>query len=262
MTAATVVRTDGLDVVLGGRRILAGVDLAVRPGEVVALLGANGSGKSTLVRAAMGILPATAGTVRLFDSPLGRGTPWQRIGYVPQRIPTSSGVPTTALEVVTAGLLSGHRLRAGHDARRRAVEALAEMGLGERLHRTVAELSGGQQQRVLIARALVRRPDLLVLDEPTTGIDLATQQTFVQTIDRMRRSGTAVVVVLHETEAFAALLDRAVVLRHGRVVYDGAPPPARAEHADQQHEHAHPHPEPTHLDPAALGMDVLGGEAR
>ena len=226
--AGTVLSTRGVHVELGGRQILMDIDLTVRPGEVVALLGANGSGKSTLVRAALGVVPVSRGEVRLFDSPLS-AAPWHRVGYVPQRVPAVTGVPTTACEVVRAGLLSGRRLRSGTKAQ--ALAALDAMGMADLARRPVQEMSGGQQQRVLIARALVREPDLLVLDEPTTGIDLGTIETFVATIDRMRRAGTAVVVVLHETEAFAALLDRAVVLRHGRVVHDGPPPPARAEHA-------------------------------
>ncbi|MDO8120234.1 metal ABC transporter ATP-binding protein [Isoptericola sp. b490] len=252
MVAGTVLRARGVDVSLGGRRILAAVDLTVQPGEVVALLGANGSGKSTLVRAALGVVPTSAGEIRLFDQPLA-SAPWRRIGYVPQRVPAVTGVPTTACEVVRAGLLSGHRLRRG--TRAQAVAALDAMGMAALAHRPVQEMSGGQQQRVLIARALVREPDLLVLDEPTTGIDLGTIETFVATIDRMRRAGTAVVVVLHETESFAAMLDRAVVLRHGRVVHDGPPPPARAEHARPEHEHAHPHP----VEPDGVLGDLVGG---
>jgi len=255
--AGTVLSTRGVHVELGGRQILMDVDLTVHPGEVVALLGANGSGKSTLVRAALGVVPVSRGEVHLFDSPLS-AAPWHRVGYVPQRVPAVSGVPTTACEVVRAGLLSGRRLRPGTKAQ--ALAALDAMGMAHLARRPVQEMSGGQQQRVLIARALVREPDLLVLDEPTTGIDLGTIETFVATIDRMRRAGTAVVVVLHETEAFAALLDRAVVLRHGRVVHDGPPPPARAEHAGPQHEHTHPHPEPAEPE-GPLTLDIVGGDA-
>ncbi len=254
----TVLRTEHLDVVLGGIRILEDVSIAVHPGEVVAFLGANGSGKSTLVRAALGVIPPAGGRVTLFDEPLGRATPWNRIGYVPQRMPASTGVPTTACEVVRAGLLSRHRFRRG--SKSEALEALGAMGMADRAFQPVQQMSGGQQQRVLIARALVRRPDLLVLDEPTTGIDLGTIATFIETIDAMRQAGTAVVVVLHETEAFATMLDRAVVLRHGRVVHDGAPPPARAEHAGPLHEHAHPHADPAR--PAGmLDLGVIGGQS-
>lgn len=283
MRRVTPLRATALDVVLSGRRILTGVDLAVGTGEVVALLGANGSGKSTLVRACLGIVPIASGAVRLFDEPLARA-PWPRIGYVPQRQAAATGVPTTALEVVRAGALSdGMRrgLLAGRwrpASRAAALEALGVMDLAEVANQPVQELSGGQHQRVLIARALVRRPDLLVLDEPTTGIDLATINAFVATIARMRAAGTSVLVVLHETEAFAPLLDRAVVLRHGRVVHNGALPPAHPGHGGRPgvsggdfgvsgdaggvHEHTHPHPDPYRADPgvglAALPPDAPG----
>lgn len=255
-TTAPVLRARDIDVALGGRPILMDVDLTVAVGEVVALLGANGSGKSTLVRAALGLVPLTKGEVLTFGHPRA-SAPWHRVGYVPQRVPAVTGVPTTAYEVVRAGLLSRHRLRVS--SRAQALAALDAMGMSGLANRPVQEMSGGQQQRVLIARALVREPDLMILDEPTTGIDLGTIETFVATIDRMRQAGTAVVVVLHETEAFAALLDRAVVLRHGRVVYDGPPPPARAEHAGPTHEHAHPHPDPAQPQ-GVLDLEVIGGE--
>ena len=121
---------------------------------------------------------------------------------------------------------------------------------------TVQEMSGGQQQRVLIARALVRRPDLLVLDEPTSGIDIPTQATFVETISRLHDAGTTVVVILHELGPFAPLIDRAVVLRHGRVAHDGPPPRARDEHAGQWHDHTHAHSDPPEP-PSPLTVEVL-----
>jgi zinc transport system ATP-binding protein len=143
-----------------------------------------------------------------------------------------------------SGLLHGRTLRLPHGARRRALDALAEVDLTDRVHQRVQDMSGGQQQRVLIARALVRRPDLLVLDEPTSGIDIPTQATFVDTVARLRDAGTTIVVILHELGPFAALIDRAVVLRHGRVVHDGAPPRPRGDHADDHHDHTHAHPDP------------------
>ena len=253
----SLISTDAIDVSLGGVPILTGVSFSVQRGEVVALLGANGSGKSTLVRATLGVVPTTSGEVRLFGRPLGRSTPWARIGYVPQRKPAHTGVPTTAFEVVRAGLLSPGHLRPA--SRAQAMAALDRMGMADRARQPVQEMSGGQHQRVLIARALVREPDLLMLDEPTTGIDLGTIEAFVDTIDDMRRTGTAAVVVLHETEAFSTLLDRAVVLRHGRVVYDGAPPPGRGEHGEPAHEHPHPHADDAPSS-GALDFDVTGGE--
>ncbi|MCA5894902.1 metal ABC transporter ATP-binding protein [Isoptericola sp. NEAU-Y5] len=229
---------------LGASPVLRGVDLRVAAGEVVALLGANGSGKSTLVRTLVGVLPPTSGEVRLFGRPLGDGVPWGRVGYVPQRVSAAAGVPSTAEEVVASGLLHGRRLRLPRGWRDRAHEALELVDLADRRRTATQQLSGGQQQRVLIARALVRRPDLLVLDEPVAGVDRPSQEAFAATMARLVADGTTVLVVLHELGELAPLVQRAVVLRHGRVVHDGAPPRPRPGHEEAEHEHVHPHAAP------------------
>jgi zinc transport system ATP-binding protein len=210
---------------LGGRPILRGIDLAVQSGEVVALLGANGSGKSTLVRTLLGLVPTSSGEVRVFGTPLPQFRDWQRIGFVPQRAAATSGVPATVREVVAAGRLSHRRLfwplsRADRDAIRSAIEAV---GLADRAGDGVATLSGGQQQRVLIARALAARPDLLVLDEPTAGVDLESQQAFADALATLKGRGATIVLVAHELGPLADLVDRAIVMREGRVAYDGPP---------------------------------------
>jgi len=235
------IAASGVRVRLGGSVILHHIDLTVEPGEVVALLGANGSGKSTLVRALVGALPTEAGRIELFGRPLGPQVPWERVGYVPQRVSASAGVPATACEVVMSGTLYSRRLLRPRDARRRACAALATVGLESAVDRPVRELSGGQQQRVLIARALVRDPELLVLDEPVAGVDLPSQQVFADVLADLTSHGTTVLVVLHELGALSPLIQRAVVLRHGAVAHDGAPPSPRPEHAGPEHEHLHPH---------------------
>lgn len=239
-----VIVVDSVDVTLGGQQILRDVSLRVAAGEVVALLGTNGSGKSTLVRAILGVVPHAAGSVHLFGVEQHRSVPWQRIGYVPQRMPAPTGVPATAVEVVAAGLLVGRRLRPPRGARRQALAALEVVGMAAHADRPVSLLSGGQQQRVLIARALVRTPDLLVLDEPTAGVDLDSQRVFTQAVERHTAAGGAVLVVLHELGEFAPLITRAVVLRHGEVVHDGHPPQALGEHGAPGHDHDHPHSDP------------------
>lgn len=238
---AAAVRTAGMQIDLGGARILHSIDLTVNDGEVVGLLGANGSGKSTLVRGLVGVVPVTAGTVELFGVPLGRSVPWHRIGYVPQRVTAATGVPATATEVVVSGTIGGGRLIPPRDARARARAALDAVGLGAQADRAVRELSGGQQQRVLIARALVRAPDLLVLDEPVAGVDLPSQLAFAAALGELAARGTTILVVLHELGALAPLVRRAVVLRHGTIVHDGPPPSPQPDHAGPQHEHLHPH---------------------
>jgi zinc transport system ATP-binding protein len=231
------VQVTDLSVDLGGRLVLRGVDLQIRAGEVVAVLGTNGSGKSTLIRTIVGLLPVARGLVSLFGTPVGRFKQWHRIGYVPQRITAAAGVPATVYEVVSSGRLSRRRLfRPLTAADRTAIDhALEVVGLPDRRKDAVAELSGGQQQRVLIARALASDPDLLILDEPTAGVDLATQGVFTEAIgDRVAR-GSTVVMVSHDLGPMDALIDRSVVLRRGRIVYDGPP------HASQTYAHVHPH---------------------
>jgi zinc transport system ATP-binding protein len=223
--AAPVIEvTDGA-VVLAGRPILRDVDLVVRAGEVVALLGANGSGKSTLVKAVVGLLPLAVGQVRLFGRPLQGFDAWQRIGYVPQRSTITQGVPATVREVVSAGRLARRgpfRLPRADD--RRAVrDALETVGLADRADQAVSTLSGGQQQRVLMARTLAGGPELLVLDEPTAGVDLVSQQAIADTLARLVGSGSTIVLVLHELGPFEPLINRTVLLREGRVAYDGPP---------------------------------------
>ena len=246
------IEADGVQVTLGGQPIVRGVDLTVPTRQVLALLGANGSGKSTLVRALLGVVPHVAGSIRLLGAPLGPDVPWQRVGYVPQRMAAAGGVPTTALEVVVSGMLHGRRLRPPRDRRARALAALDALGVADLQDRRVQELSGGQQQRVLIARALVRRPDLLVLDEPVAGVDKESQEAFAETMTRLVDDGLTVLVVLHELGVLAPLIGRAVVLRHGRVVHDGAPPRASSTHAATSHQHLHPH-EPADGDGALTG---------
>ncbi|KOG49174.1 ABC transporter, partial [Streptomyces varsoviensis] len=144
---------------LGSRPVLRGVDLTVRRGEVVALLGANGSGKSTAVRAVVGQVPLSAGELELFGTPHRSFKEWARIGYVPQRTTAASGVPATVREVVSAGRLARTKLGWPRRADREAVvRALELVGMADRIKDPVAALSGGQHQRVLIARALAAEP--------------------------------------------------------------------------------------------------------
>ena len=230
---------------LGGRPILRGIDLAVHQGEVVALLGANGSGKSTLVRSLMGLVPVSRGEVSLFGTPLSRFRDWRRIGFVPQRLTATSGVPASVWEVVSSGRLSRRPfLRPLRKADREAVrDAIAAVGLTERAHDGCSTLSGGQQQRALIARALAGEPDLFVLDEPTAGVDIQSQRAFADALATLVKRGATILLVAHELGPMADLIDRTVVMRDGRVAYDG-PPLASTLEGDEyawvNHGHHHP----------------------
>ena len=214
--------TDGA-VELGGRPVLRGIDVAVRNGEVLAILGANGSGKSTLVRTMMGLVPTVRGEVRLFGVPRSDFHDWRRVGFVPQRVSAESGVPASVREVVGSGRLSRRRaLWPQGCADRDAVEdAIAAVGLADRTGAPVATLSGGQQRRALVARALA-------------GI-------MAELVD----AGTTIVVVLHELGPLAPLITRVARLEAGAIVSDGPPEHTPAEVLGHGDEDPHPVSEPT-----------------
>lgn len=230
---------------IGGRPVLRGIDLTVAAGEFVALMGANGSGKSTLVRALTGLRPLARGELSLFGTSFDTFHDWQRIGYVPQRSGAGSGVPASVWEVVSSGRLTRRRLLRPLSAADRAAinDAIALVGLTDRARDGVSQLSGGMQQRVLIARALAGEPELFFLDEPTAGVDLPNQQVLADTLATLKARGATIVLVAHELGPLAPLVERAVVMRDGRVAYDGPPITDQAVHESwlgQPHTHHHP----------------------
>ncbi|MCQ0022646.1 metal ABC transporter ATP-binding protein [Streptomyces somaliensis DSM 40738] len=242
MSTDPVISVRAATATLGSRTVLRGIGFTVQRGEVVALLGANGSGKSTAVRSIVGRVPLTGGTVSLFGTELRRFRDWARVGYVPQRTTAASGVPATVREVVSSGRLSRTGLRRPSRADRAAVDRAVELvGLADRAGDSVWALSGGQHQRVLIARALASEPELLIMDEPMAGVDLASQEVLASILREQVADGATVLLVLHELGPLEPLIDRAVVLRDGCVVHDGPPPRAVGQHALPGHDHVHPH---------------------
>ncbi|MFF5441043.1 metal ABC transporter ATP-binding protein [Streptomyces achromogenes] len=239
---------------LGARPVLRGIDLTVGRGEVVALLGANGSGKSTAIRAIIGQVPVSGGTVELFGTPRRSFRDWARVGYVPQRTTAAGGVPATVTEIVSSGRLARTRFGPFRKTDREAVRrALELVGMADRAKDSVTALSGGQHQRVLIARALVSEPELLIMDEPMAGVDLASQEVLAETLRQQVAAGTTVLLVLHELGPLEPLIDRAVVLRDGCVLHDGPPPRAVGQHALPGHDHVHPHA-PAGTEPIRTGL--------
>lgn len=250
-----VLRLNGGAVGYQGRAVLRDVDFTLHSGEVVVLLGPNGSGKSTLVRALLGLVPLMDGHLELFGIPSARFHARWRIGYVPQRHTVGGGVPATVREVVSSGRLPHKRPFAPMlSADRAAVEAAIEtVGLTEKAGTNVSLLSGGQQRRVLIARALAAEPEVLVMDEPTAGVDLANQEILAATLRDLVTTGRTLLLVAHELGPLAPLIDRVVVLQEGRTTYDGPPvPDLRLDGGD----HHHP---PAERDSVPRGIELTGG---
>lgn len=209
----------------GSQAVIDGVHLSVQRGEFVALVGSNGSGKSTLLRLLLGLLRPARGEVRLFGSSPQQVTERWRLGYVAQRPSLGENLTATVEEVVAAGLIARSGLwRRGRADAEDVDHALDSVALTEMRRRPLSELSGGQQQRAFIAKALVCRPELLILDEPVAGVDAESQLRFRESLVHLiAEHGAAVLLVSHELGAVANDLDRVVVLRRGAVSFDGPP---------------------------------------
>jgi zinc transport system ATP-binding protein len=223
----------------GGPEVLRGVNLAVEESEFVAIAGPNGGGKTTLLRIALGLERPTRGEALLFGEPASRLRDRARIGYLAQRTQLGIDAPVSVREVVTAGTAPRRRLVGPLRPRdREAVDgALERVGLSDRAGATLATLSGGLQQRVLIAKALAARPDLIVLDEPTAGVDVDAQEAFARLLEELHRGlGVTILYVSHEFGAVERFVERLVLVR-GEIVFDGPPSSLPGRWHDPSHVH-------------------------
>ena len=211
--------------------VLRDVDLDVERGEFVAIAGPNGGGKTTLVRLVVGLEQPTAGRVELMV---------RKVGYLPQRTQAGIDAPVTVRELVTTGRASRARLLgplSGAD-RVSVQEAIDRVGLSPSADRRLTTLSGGQQQRAFIAKALAAEPELLVLDEPTTGVDVEAQDAIAALLQRLRNElEMTILYVSHEFGAVERFVERIVLVRGG-IVFDGSPSALPGVWHDPSHAHA------------------------
>ncbi|MGW3625300.1 metal ABC transporter ATP-binding protein [Streptomyces sp. NPDC000880] len=220
-----VVSLRGAAVRVGGRTLWSGVDLDVGAGEFVAVLGPNGVGKSTLIKVLLGVLPTASGEVRVLGERPGRAG--QRVGYLPQRRSFDASLRMRGTDIVRLGWdgdrwgiglpgLSGARRKAAGE---RIAEVIDLVGASAYANRPIGRCSGGEQQRLLIAQALVRRPELLLLDEPLDSLDLPNQAAVAALVGRIcREEGVSVVMVAHDVNPILSRLDRVVYLAEGGAV--------------------------------------------
>jgi zinc transport system ATP-binding protein len=214
-----------------GPPVLSDVGLEVRRGEFVAIAGPNGGGKTTLIRLVVGLEEPTSGRVELFARP---------VGYLAQRAQAGIEAPLTVRELVTTGRASRARLLGPLSVSDRMVvrEAIERVGLGAQADRRLSTLSGGTQQRAFIAKALAAEPELLVLDEPTTGVDVEAQDTIAALLQRLRSDlDVTILYVSHEFGAVERFVERIVLVRGG-IEFDGPPSALPGVWHDPSHAHA------------------------
>ena len=224
----------------GGPPVLEGVDLAVGSGEFVAIAGPNGGGKTTLLRVVLGLEQPTSGSALLFGEPAARCSRRSAIAYLAQRAQAGGEAPVTVREVVSAGRLAGGPLLGSLRRTDRVIvdEAIARVGLIASAGRPLRTLSGGMQQRAFIAKALAAQPELLVLDEPTTGVDAASQESLAELLAELHGElGVTILYVSHEFGAVEKFVQRVVLIR-GSIVFDGAPHELPGLWHDPSHSHA------------------------
>lgn len=202
MESTPVIELQGVSYKYGDRYAVSDINLTVREGEFLGIIGANGAGKSTTLKLMIGLLRPTHGKVSLFGQPLSHFRDWNKIGYISQKASSfNTQFPATVREVVETGLVGQKGIwwfkRA--DNNRKVLEALDLVGMLDYKDRRIGELSGGQQQRVFIARAIVKDPRLLLLDEPVEGVDVEAQAQFYELLEKLNKEhGLTLVMVSHD----------------------------------------------------------------
>mgnify|MGYP002867552294 FL=1 len=201
--------------------VLTDLNFEVPAGTLTAIVGPNGAGKSTLIKTALGLVRPLTGHFEFFSKSFREVD--GRVSYVPQRTSVDWDFPVTSLDVVCMGLyrkIGWFRPVRARD-RKRAMEALAEVGMQDYAKRQISQLSGGQQQRVFLARALVQDAELFLMDEPLAGVDVATEKTIINTLHRLRDQGKTAMVVHHDLDTVNEYFDR-VLLLNQHIIAEGA----------------------------------------
>jgi len=204
----------------GEQKVISGLNYTVKERDFVGIIGSNGAGKTTLLKMIVGLLPAASGEIRLFGQPARKFKDWERIGYVPQKNAFNPLFPATVREVVQSGLYNNKNLirRVSRPQQRKCDDALEVMRIQDIAEKRVGQLSGGQQQRVFLARALINHPDLLILDEPTVGIDAETQAGFFDLITHMHaHHHMTFLMVSHDIEMIRNYLGQEPVQSNGKI---------------------------------------------
>ncbi|WP_192795917.1 metal ABC transporter ATP-binding protein [Corynebacterium sp. 11A] len=222
--STAVIETKDLHFSFGRFPVLKGVNFTLNNGEAVCLTGENGCGKSTALKIFIGAYKPTEGTSMLFGSPSAKGDQLYRVGYVPQATTTEKiSFPITSRELVAQGLTRemGMFTFARKTQRDKAEETLRSMGLEKIIDVPFSELSGGLQQRVLISRALITQPDLLILDEPISGVDAGSRVEFLTLIEQLRKEhGLTVLMVTHDLDEIRrhVTIDRIQRIEEGQLI--------------------------------------------
>jgi len=217
-----VITLDKVSFSFQDQKVISDLSFGIKERDFIGLIGTNGAGKTTLLRIIVGLLKPMSGQVRLFGVPAQQFKDWNRIGYVPQKNSFNPLFPATVREVVLSGLYGRNKLfksitKADH---MKCDDALHAMGIEDLSSKRIGQLSGGQQQRAFLARALINNPSLLILDEPTVGIDVETQQSFFHMIKHMHQHhNITFLMVSHDMEMISSYLGQQPAAENGKLKF-------------------------------------------
>ncbi|AIQ48362.1 MULTISPECIES: metal ABC transporter ATP-binding protein [Paenibacillus] len=215
-----MIEIEDLSFSYGEQKVISGLSYTVKERDFLGIIGSNGAGKTTLMKMIVGLLPPTSGDIKLFGQSVRKFKDWERIGYVPQKNAFNPLFPATVREVVLSGLYNNKNLirRVSKAQHRQCDDALEVMRIQDIADKRVGQLSGGQQQRVFLARALINHPDLLILDEPTVGIDAETQAGFFELIFHMHaHHHMTFLMVSHDIDMIKSYLGNEPVQTNGKI---------------------------------------------
>lgn len=233
---SNIIKIENLGFDYGEGWVFHKLNLTVEQGDFLAVIGANGAGKSTLLKMLANVIPPTAGTISYYGTPIDSFKAWEKIGYVPQNPARQQReFPISVREVISLGLLNRHNLlgKISVQDKQHLEKLLEDFSLQDLQHRKIGELSGGQQQRVFLARAMVKKPEILLLDEPATGIDTQAKAALYAMLKKINQEdGVTIVMVSHDLELAAETARTALCLDHG-ICFLGE------VHAALQHHHRH-----------------------
>lgn len=237
-----IISVKNLTVSIGESRLLDGVTFSVFQGDFLCVTGPNGAGKTTLLKALLGLLSPSSGSIELFGVSVSQLIPRDRIGYLPQKNITINPLfPATVEEVVILGILAGKKFpkRMLKEDYRVAESALSALGICDLRYRSFRKLSGGQQQKVLLARALVRQPEMLILDEPSTALDPQSREEFFQLVEKLNaKQGVTVIIVTHDMDYVGHYASTLLMLDRKVLYFGSAESFLHTHHITHHHDYA------------------------
>ena len=213
------IQIEGLEMAYHGHVVLESLSVDLPRGELIGIIGPNGSGKTTLLKGILGLISKQKGTVLFFQKPIDAVR--NQIAYVPQRESVDWDFPASVYDVVAMGRLNPKKMWQRLSAQDKQIisDSISQVGLESLVHRQIGQLSGGQQQRVFLARALAQQADLILMDEPFVGIDMASQESILSVLQALRNEGKTIVMVHHDLSAVATYFDSVLLLNNKKVAF-------------------------------------------